>query len=85
MRVLRSTLLILALTSSGLVSVGLSSPAQAVVSPAETRTVTLEGTFKTTNQSLWGAGDAAAPGTQSMSLFDESWNESEGGDRKSVV
>jgi len=76
---LRSAVVVLALVSSSLGLVGLSSPAGAVVSPAATQTVTLEGNFKTTGQSLWGAGSAAAPGTQSVSLFDESWNESAGG------
>lgn len=58
------------------------SPADAVVSPAGTQTTTLEANFTTLNQSLWGPGNAAAPANQTMTLFDESWNESAGGEEK---
>ena len=50
-------------------------PAGAVVPPA-TKTVSLDATFSSTGQSLWGPGGAAPPATQSVELFDESWNES---------
>ena len=56
------------------------SPAAATVKPAATKTVSLEGTFKTTDQSLWDPGAAAPSSTQQISLFDEPWNASSSAD-----
>ncbi|MBC7592785.1 MAG: hypothetical protein H7288_02400 [Kineosporiaceae bacterium] len=55
------------------------SPAEATVRPAATKTVSLEGTFKTTDQSLWDPAAAAPSSTQRVSLFDESWDASASG------
>lgn len=54
------------------------SPAAAVVPPA-TKTVSIDATFSTSGQSLWGPGNTAPPATQSISLFDESWNATDTG------
>lgn len=56
------------------------SPAEATVRPPTTKTVSLEGTFKTTDQSLWDPGAAAPSSTQSMELFNETWDASSSGD-----
>lgn len=52
-----------------------ASPAAAVVPPT-TKTVSMDATFSTSGQSLWGPGASAPPATQNIPLFDESWNES---------
>lgn len=51
------------------------APASAVVPPS-TKTVSLDATFSSTGQSLWGPGGAAPPATHSYELFDESWSAS---------
>lgn len=55
------------------------APAEAVVTPSATKTISLEGTFETRGQSLWNPGAATPAGRQRMSLFDESWDERAGG------
>ena len=64
----------LALVTGVLVWFG-PGPAAAVVPPA-TKTVSLDATFSTSGQSLWGPGATAPPATQAINLFDESWNAS---------
>lgn len=54
------------------------SRAEAVVPPSS-KTISLDATFSTTGQSLWGAGDAAPPATQNISLFDEAWDSTKSG------
>jgi len=52
-----------------------AGPAAGVVPPT-TKTVSLEATFSTSGQSLWGPGSTAPPSTQTIPLFDQSWDAS---------
>ena len=51
------------------------APGAAAVPPA-TKTVSLDATFVTSGQSLWGPGSAAPPATQHIPLLDQSWDAS---------
>jgi hypothetical protein len=60
--------------TTGIALAALACAVSAAAAPPGTQTVDRGATLQTTNQSLFGSGNATGPADQNVSLFDESWN-----------
>ncbi len=84
-RVRRAALGLVLAVLTGLVAGGgsLVAPDPGAVSPAQalgpTKTIIRSATFSTVNQNMWGTG-ASTPLDQTLTLFNETWDESDGFD-----